>query len=424
MYPISNTLIVGVNVRRNTLWSAADSLNELAELARTAELSVTHSILQSKAFIDPKFYIGEGKLAEVKQIVLDQGIQVLIADDELTPVQQKNLEKELAIKILDRTSLILDIFAKRALTAEAQLQIELAQLEYMMPRLTRLWTHLSRLGGGVGTKGPGETQLETDKRQIKTRMSLLKNKLEKVQQHRDLRREKRTTLPVLSAALIGYTNAGKSTLMNAITQASVLAENKLFATLDPTTRKCHLPGLSHFTMTDTVGFIQKLPHHLVNAFYSTLEEVRYADVILHIIDASHPNILGTINTSLEIINNLKASHLPMLYVFNKMDQVPKPNSLKKMVENFQPQIFISAQQLDKEAFSDSVSKLLSQFQEKREFKIPYTRMDLVNILHTQSQIKKIEYLDKIEISTLIHPVLADKILSHLYRNEDSENISK
>lgn len=410
------TVLLGIDVK-NTQWPACNSLDELGELARTAGLMVVEKILQPRSFIDSTWYIGKGKLEELKQIIQEKQIKVCITDDELTPSQQKNLEKELCIKVLDRTSLILDIFAKRALTAEAKLQIELAQLEYMLPRLTRLWTHLSRLGGGVGTKGPGETQLETDKRQIKTRMSLLKKKLKDVQKQRELRREKRKQLPVLSAAIIGYTNAGKSTLMNAITNAGVLSENKLFATLDPTTRKCKFPGLSHFIMTDTVGFIQKLPHHLVNAFYATLEELTYADVILHVIDANHPNINGTISTSLNIIKELKADHLPMLFVFNKMDLIAKPNTFKKMVSHLQPQLCISAAHLNQDEFCGAVSNLLNQFQEMREFNIPYQRMDLVNILHTQSQIHSIEYLETIHIKALIHPILGDKILNALYENE-------
>lgn len=412
----SLTVLLGLDIK-NTQWPASDSLDELGELARTAGLIVVEKILQSRSFIDPTWYIGKGKLEELKQIIQEKQIKVCIADDELTPSQQKNLEKELCIKVLDRTSLILDIFAKRALTAEAKLQIELAQLEYMLPRLTRLWTHLSRLGGGVGTKGPGETQLETDKRQIKTRMSLLKKKLKDVQKQRELRREKRKGLPVLSAAIIGYTNAGKSTLMNAITNAGVLSENKLFATLDPTTRKCKFPGLSHFIMTDTVGFIQKLPHHLVNAFYATLEELTYADVILHVIDANHSNINGTISTALTIIKELKADHLPMLFVFNKMDLISKPNAFKKMIAHLQPQLCISAAHLNQNEFCNAVSDLLNQFQEIREFHLPYQRMDLVNILHTQSQIQSIEYLESIHIKALIHPILGDKILNALYENE-------
>lgn len=410
------TVLLGIDIK-NTQWPASDSLNELGELARTAGLMVVEKILQPRSFIDSTWYIGKGKLEELKQIIQEKQIKVCIADDELTPSQQKNLEKELCIKVLDRTSLILDIFAKRALTAEAKLQIELAQLEYMLPRLTRLWTHLSRLGGGVGTKGPGETQLETDKRQIKTRMSLLKKKLKDVQKQRELRREKRKQLPVLSAAIIGYTNAGKSTLMNAITNAGVLSENKLFATLDPTTRKCKFPGLSHFIMTDTVGFIQKLPHHLVNAFYATLEELTYADVILHVIDANHSNINGTISTALSIIKDLKADHLPMLFVFNKMDLIAKPNTFKKLVAHLQPQLYVSATHLNQDEFCGAVSNLLNQFQEMREFNIPYQRMDLVNILHTQSQIHSIEYLETIHIKTLIHPILGDKLINTLHTDK-------
>jgi len=260
---MSRTFLIGVESRQSkSLWSVEESLAELAELAKTANLTVIGQLSQNREYPDPKSYLGKGKLAALQEAIQMQNIDSVIADDELSPAQHRHLEKQLNVKILDRTSLVLDIFASRAQTAEAQYQVELAQLNYLLPRLTRLWTHLSKLGGGIGTRGPGETQLEVDKRLIKTKIEKLKQALKKVSQHRDTMRKKRNALPTVTTAIVGYTNAGKSTLINRLTDAKVLSQDTLFATLDPTTRKLKLPNHDEIMISDTVGFIQKLSHHI------------------------------------------------------------------------------------------------------------------------------------------------------------------
>jgi len=411
-----SAILVGVDTNSNTGWTAEDSIQELSELSRTAGLDVIHSFLQQRQAPHLKTYIGKGKLQEISEFCLNNKVAVLVVDDELTPNQQKSIEQALKeVKVLDRTSLILDIFAKRAQTYEAQLQVELAQLEYLLPRLTRMWTHLSRLGGGIGTRGPGEKQLEVDKRQIRKKMSFIKKKLEKVQKQRDVRRYKRQQTPTLTGVLVGYTNAGKSTLMNQLTQADVLAEDKLFATLDPTTRRLKLPNNEEVVISDTVGFIQKLPHHLVNAFYSTLEEVTYADFIVHVVDASHPNVLGMIKTSQEIITSLKADQIPHLFVFNKVDAIQKINAQKELLSEFSPSVYISA--LKKEnltALFDEVMKLLNTHQEIIPFHIPYKRMDIVNLLHQHGQVIEEVYEKDIFLKVSINKIKANRIMNMLY----------
>ena len=266
-----------------------ESLAELARLSETAGLEVVGRVVQIlRDGAHPATFIGAGKVEEVKTQVVETGAHAVIFDDDLSPAQQRNLEKALGIKVVDRSQLILDIFAQHAQSLAGKLQVELAQLEYVRPRLTRQWTHLSRLGGGVGTRGPGETQLEVDRRRLRERIATLRRRLEDVERTRSLQRHERARTPFPCAALVGYTNAGKSTLMNALTHASVLVEDKLFATLDPTSRRLDLPGGQPVMLIDTVGFINKLPHQLVDAFKSTLEEVRSADLLIHVVDATHP----------------------------------------------------------------------------------------------------------------------------------------
>jgi GTPase len=304
---------------------AEDSLAELARLSDTAGLEVTGTISQPlRDGIHPATFIGSGKVYEVKDQVVDTKANVVIFDDDLSPAQQRNLEKALGVKVIDRSQLILDIFAQRAQTLAGKLQVELAQLEYLQPRLTRQWTHLSRLGGGgVGTRGPGETQLEVDRRRIRERISTLKRRLHDVERTRSLQRQERERVPFPTVALVGYTNAGKSTLMNTLTHAGVLVEDKLFATLDPTSRRVDLPGGQPILVTDTVGFINKLPHQLVDAFKSTLEEVRTADVLLHIIDATHPRWEEQKQVVEQVLQELEAGEKPTLTVLNKLDRLPQ-----------------------------------------------------------------------------------------------------
>lgn len=302
---------------------AEESLDELARLSDTAGLEVMGRVGQTlRDGVNPATFIGAGKVNEVKEIVVETGAQAAIFDDDLSPAQQRNLEKALGIKVVDRSQLILDIFAQHAKSLAGKLQVELAQLEYLRPRLTRQWTHLSRLGGGVGTRGPGETQLEVDRRRLRERIATLRRRLEDVERTRSLQRHERTRAPFPCVALVGYTNAGKSTLMNTLTHADVWVEDQLFATLDPTSRRLDLPGGQPVMLIDTVGFINKLPHQLVDAFKSTLEEVRSADLLVHVVDATHPRWEEQKAVVEKVLEEIDAGGKPMLTVFNKLDRVP------------------------------------------------------------------------------------------------------
>ncbi len=301
-------------------FSPDESLEELAQLSATAGLQVEGRIVQTlRDGVSPATFIGAGKVNEVKDAVGETNAQAVIFDDDLSPAQQRNLEQALGVKVVDRTQLILDIFAQHAKSLAGKLQVELAQLEYLRPRLTRQWTHLSRLGGGVGTRGPGETQLEVDRRRIRERIATLRRRLQDVERTRALQRHERARTPFPCVALVGYTNAGKSTLMNALTRAGVLVEDKLFATLDPTSRRLDLPGGQPVMLIDTVGFINKLPHQLVDAFKSTLEEVRAADLLLHVVDAAHPRWEEHKAVVEKVLEEINAGGKPMLTVFNKLD---------------------------------------------------------------------------------------------------------
>jgi GTPase len=298
-----------------------ESLDELARLSETAGLEVVGRIVQTlRERIHPATFIGTGKVTEVKDLVIATGASVVIFDDDLSPAQQRNLESELNLKVIDRSQLILDIFAQRARSLAGKLQVELAQLEYLRPRLTRQWTHLSRLGGGVGTRGPGETQLEVDRRRIRERIATLRRRLLDVERTRSLQRHERARVPFPCVALVGYTNAGKSTLMNTLTHAGVLVEDRLFATLDPTSRRLELPDGQAVMLIDTVGFINKLPHQLVDAFKSTLEEVRTADLLLHVIDATHPRWAEQRAVVERVLEEIGAGEKSVLTAFNKIDR--------------------------------------------------------------------------------------------------------
>ena len=314
---------MGADLKTESRWDADSSLEELAQLADTAGAVVVGRTVQRLESPNPAYYIGKGKVEEIASLKATQDYDLVIFDDELSPSQQRNLEKALKVKIIDRTALILDIFAQHARTREGALQVELAQHEYLLPRLVGQWVHLERLGGGIGTRGPGETQLETDRRLIRDRIRRLKAELEAVRRHRSLyrRRRARQGLPVVS--LVGYTNAGKSTLMRALSGAEVHIEDKLFATLDPVTRRLSLPGDSFILLTDTVGFIQKLPHELVAAFRATLEELSEADLLLHVVDISHPNAADQHETVERTIAELGLAHKPRLTVLNKVDRLTR-----------------------------------------------------------------------------------------------------
>ena len=310
-------VLVGLIQKEQTEAQANEYLDELAFLADTAGATAVKRFTQKLPHPDSRTFVGKGKLEEIRQYVHQHGIPLVIFDDELSGSQISNIEKELKVKTIDRSDLILDIFAGRARTAQARVQVELAQYQYLLPRLKGLWKHLERQGGGIGTRGPGETEIETDRRIVKDKISLLRKRLSEIDKQAFTQRKERGEL--IRVALVGYTNVGKSTLMNLISKSDVFAENKLFATLDTTTRKVVLEN-TPFLLSDTVGFIRKLPHHLVESFKSTLDEVREADILLHVVDISHPKYeeqMGVVNKTLQ---ELKAFDKPILVVFNKMDR--------------------------------------------------------------------------------------------------------
>jgi len=309
-------VLVGVITQNQKEEKAREYLDELAFLAETAGASPEKLFFQRLEFPNPKTFVGPGKLIEIKTFVDENEIGVVIFDDELSPKQLRNIEAELQVLILDRTSLILDIFAKRAQTANAKTQVELAQCQYMLPRLTRLWTHLERQQGGIGMRGPGETQIETDRRIILTKISLLKENLKDIDKQMTTQRKNRGKM--VRVALVGYTNVGKSTLMNLISKSDIFAENKLFATLDTTVRKVIIDNLP-FLLSDTVGFIRKLPHHLIQSFKSTLDEVREADLLLHVVDVSHSNFEEQLEVVNQTLQEIDPQQKPMILIFNKID---------------------------------------------------------------------------------------------------------
>ena len=311
-------ILVGVSLTEQE--DTRKSLDELKDLASTAGAETVGTVIQSRDQVHPGTYVGKGKIDEIKDLLWELNATGIICDDELSPVQMKNLQDELDTKVMDRTLVILDIFAGRASTSEGKIQVELAQLKYRQSRLTGFGTAMSRLGGGIGTRGPGEKKLEMDRRLIKSRIAQLNRELKDVKRHREVTREQRSRNHIPVAAIVGYTNAGKSTLLNTLTGADILAEDQLFATLDPTTRERKLPSGQEILLTDTVGFINKLPHHLIDAFRSTLEEAKFADLILHVVDAANEQMDQQMYTVYETLNNLGVTDKPVITVFNKQDR--------------------------------------------------------------------------------------------------------
>ena len=322
--PAEKAFLVAVDTGLDGGWSAQESLAELANLATTAGAEVVGAEWQNRRHVDPNWYIGKGKAEELAAAKSETGFDLLVADDELSPAQQKSLESVLRVKVIDRSRLILDIFAQHARTHEGRLQVELAQLEYQLPRLTRLWTHLSRTGGGIGTRGPGESQLETDRRIIRERIKKMKERVDAVRRARETAARGRDRRLTPTVGIVGYTNSGKSTLLNALVGSEVaLAENRLFATLDPTSRQVRLGEGQSVIATDTVGFIHKLPHQLVDAFRATLEEVNRADVLLEVVDAADPHAAEHRATVQVVLDELGAGEKPRLLVLNKVDQIDR-----------------------------------------------------------------------------------------------------
>ena len=405
--PKERAFLVGVELRNEpSLLSLDDSLTELALLAKTAGLEVVGMTSQKLDAPNPNTFIGPGKVEEIKALVEETLAQVVIFDNELSPRHLRELEERFGenVRILDRTALILDIFAQHASTREGILQVELAQYEYRLPRLTRAWTHLARQTGGgggrtgamggVGLRGPGETQLEVDRREIRKRIASLKSELEKVRAHRSRYRSQRQRSQIPTVALVGYTNAGKSTLLNRLARADVLVADQLFATLDPTTRRVELPGGNWALFTDTVGFIQKLPTQLVAAFRATLEEITEADLLLHVVDITHPNALQQAQAVHQTLMEIDAGHIPTITVLNKVDQFPDPQAATQTLTGFPgPIVAISALigQGIPELLS-TVSRELFEVYVPVRVKLPYQQGNLISIFHDQGKVTRVEHV--------------------------------
>ncbi len=386
-----SAILVGVITPGDSRWDVEDSLDELAQLADTAGAFVTDRVTQALDGVNAATYIGKGKVHELKRLVAERKSDLVIFDDDLSPVQLRNLERELGVKLVDRSALILDIFATRAKTAVAKTQVELAQLEYLRTRLTRHWTHLSRQKGGIGTKGPGETQIETDRRLIGTRISTLKERLERIDRQRTTQRQGRHGYN--RVALVGYTNAGKSTLMNALAGTEVLAENRLFATLDATTRLVSVDANKVVLLSDTVGFIRKLPHRLIESFKSTLDEVREADVLLHVVDATHPRFEDHISVVNETLKELGARDKPTLLVFNKVDALEERGLLTALRAEYGEVAFVSA--LRSIGLEDLKARLLDVVEQdfvERIAYIPVSESKTIAYIHRIADVISEEYM--------------------------------
>jgi GTP-binding protein HflX len=409
-----------VGVERQSGWDVADSLEELAQLAETAGAEVVDRLWQKRDRPDAALFVGRGKVQEIAAARQEKGANLVIFDDELSPAQQRNLEQALGTKVLDRTALILDIFAQRARTHEGKLQVELAQLKYNLPRLGGQGLVLSRLGGGIGTRGPGETKLEVDRRRIRSRIADIEQEIGLYRRHRDLHRQRRQDVRIPGVALVGYTNAGKSTLLNALTAAGVLAEDKLFATLDPTTRKITLPGGQEVLLTDTVGFIQKLPHQLVAAFRATLEEVVQADLLLHVIDASHPRHQEQSDAVFSVLGELGAADKPVIPVYNKIDRLDNPRLKERLLRN-PDSVAISAR--GGEGIPDLLDRI-RVFLRRRSVDavllIPYSDSGVLARLYDLGAVNAAEYTDGgIRVSIALPPEEAAVFKQYLTTDEVS-----
>jgi GTP-binding protein hflX len=405
---VEKVILLGVDVGDDT----KESMKELAELVDTAGATVLDSIIQSRERIHPGTYIGKGKIEEVKDRVIDLGATGVVCDDELTPAQLRNLEDLLDTKVMDRTMVILDIFAKRATTSEGKIQVELAQLKFSAARLVGLRSSLSRLGGGIGTRGPGEKKLEMDRRLIHERISQLKAELKKVENHRELIRKSRDENLAFNVAIVGYTNAGKSTLLNKLTDANILAEDKLFATLDPTTRKLKLGSGQEILVTDTVGFIRKLPHHLIEAFKSTLEEAKYANLLIHMVDASNEEASSQMLVVYDTLRSLDVVDKDIITVFNKTDLMEENMELPR---DFHADKVLKMSAKTGEGIEDlkkTVEDILQKQRVYLEHVFPYKDAGKIAIVRKFGEILSEEYIDEgISIKAYIPAEIFGKVIS-------------
>ena len=399
------TVLVGLVTPRQGEAKTAEYLDELAFLADTAGAETVARFTQKLDYPNPRTYVGKGKLEEIHAYVEENEIGMVIFDDDLTTKQVSNLERELQVKILDRTSLILDIFAKRAQTANAKTQVELAQYQYLLPRLTGMWTHLERQAGTsgsgpIGSKGPGETQLETDRRHIHRKIDKLREDLEDVRRVRNTQRRQRRKNEIPVVALVGYTNAGKSTLLNQLTGAGIPANNRLFDTLDTTSRLLHVSDTTDVVLSDTVGFIRKLPHQLVEAFKATLEELEYADLLLHVIDVSSPDWQGQARVVEDLILELGAGELPRIDVFNKADLLP-PGEIMPHGEDICAISAKSGAGVDK--LLEMIARRLDKGSRRVTIHLPYEQGGLLDLLYKEAKVEKVEYGATIDVTAVCTP---------------------
>jgi GTPase len=390
-------MLVGVELKARSAWDVQDSLDELGDLARTAGAEVVMRGTQKMEAPTPATFIGSGKAEEFAGLSRKNDVDTVIFDDELSAAQSRNLEKIFECKILDRTALILDIFGLRAQTREGKLQVELAQLQHLLPRLTRFWSHLSRQKGGIGMRGgEGESQLETDRRRTQERIARIERELEEVRQQRATQRAGRQRYPWPLASIVGYTNAGKSTLLNTLTGAEVVAEDKLFSTLDPTTRRLRLPTNQNVYLSDTVGFIRKLPHKLVEAFKATLEEVVCADLLIHVVDLSHPQAEDHIGAVNAVIDEIGAAGKPTLMVFNKVDLLENPELVRRRLEEHPNAVAVSAREATGLAeLLAELGKLLRPLRELVELEVPHEASAVIARLHAVAQVVERDYDGKL-----------------------------
>lgn len=400
--------VILVAVRKSDRENTEQSLDELCELASTAGAVTVARVIQNLYNFNPATYIGKGKIDEIKELIIEYDATGIICDDELSPAQMNNLSDALEIKIMDRTLLILDIFAARANTNEGKIQVELAQLRYRSSRLSGLGNALSRLGGGIGTRGPGETKLEMDRRIIHERIGQLKHELEAVVTHRELTRSQRSRSNIPVVAIVGYTNAGKSTLLNTLTGAGILAENKLFATLDPTTRGLELESGQQILLTDTVGFISKLPHHLVEAFKSTLEEAVYADIILHVVDASNPAMDSQMYVVYDTLEKLGAGDKPIITAFNKIEIAGN-----KVLKDFKADKTVNISALHGDGLTelkDTIEEVLRESKIYIEKTYSYTEASKISLIRKYGQLISEEYVaEGIEVKAYVPTEIYDKV---------------
>lgn len=400
--------VILVAVRKSDRENTEQSLDELCELASTAGAVTVARVIQNLDNFNPATYIGKGKIDEIKELIIEYDATGIICDDELSPAQMNNLSDALEIKVMDRTLLILDIFAARANTNEGKIQVELAQLRYRFSRLSGLGNALSRLGGGIGTRGPGETKLEMDRRIIHERIGQLKHELEAVVTHRELTRSQRSRSNIPVVAIVGYTNAGKSTLLNTLTGAGILAENKLFATLDPTTRGLELESGQQILLTDTVGFISKLPHHLVEAFKSTLEEAVYADIILHVVDASNPAMDSQMYVVYDTLEKLGAGDKPIITAFNKIEIAGN-----KVLKDFKANKTVNISALHGDGLTelkDTIEEVLRESKIYIEKTYSYTEVSKISLIRKYGQLISEEYVaEGIEVKAYVPTEIYDKV---------------